>query len=137
MPRDPLALRYDKRAVVYVQANIHAGEVEGKEAALMLARDIVLDPKLPYLDKVVLLVAPDLQRRRQRQDGPPQPHGPGRPGEGLGRPPQRPEPRPQPGRHEAREPGDAGPRPQRPRALGPAPARRLPHDRRLRSTRSR
>ena len=58
LPRDPLALRYDKRAVVYFQANIHAGEVEGKEAALMLVRDILLDPKLPYLDKVVLLVAP-------------------------------------------------------------------------------
>jgi len=57
-PRDPLALRYDKRIVVYFQANIHAGEVEGKEATLMLARDIVLDPKLPYLDKLVLLVAP-------------------------------------------------------------------------------
>ena len=57
-PRDPLALRYDKRIVVYFQANIHAGEVEGKEATLMLARDIVLDPKLPYLDKVVLLIAP-------------------------------------------------------------------------------
>ncbi len=70
MPEDPLALRYDKRVVVYVQANIHAGEVEGKESALMLARDIVLDPKLPYLDKIVLLIAPDLQRRRQRQDGP-------------------------------------------------------------------
>jgi Zinc carboxypeptidase len=58
VPRDPLALRYDKRAVVYIQANIHAGEVEGKEASLMLVRDIVLDPKLPYLDRVVLLVAP-------------------------------------------------------------------------------
>jgi hypothetical protein len=57
-PRDPLALRYDPRAVVYFQANIHAGEVEGKEATLMLVRDILLDPKLPYLDKVVLLVAP-------------------------------------------------------------------------------
>ena len=57
-PRDPLALRYDKRIVVYVQANIHAGEVEGKESALMLARDIVLDPKTPYLDRIVLLVAP-------------------------------------------------------------------------------
>jgi hypothetical protein len=58
LPRDPLALRYDKRLVVYFQANIHAGEVEGKEATLMLVRDILLDPKLPYLDKVVLLVAP-------------------------------------------------------------------------------
>jgi hypothetical protein len=58
LPEDPLALRYDKRIVVYFQANIHAGEVEGKEAALMLARDILLDPKLPYLDKIVLLIAP-------------------------------------------------------------------------------
>jgi len=58
LPQDPLALRYDKRVVVYFQANIHAGEVEGKEATLMLVRDILLDPKLPYLDKVVLLVAP-------------------------------------------------------------------------------
>jgi hypothetical protein len=58
LPQDPLALRAEKKIVVYVQANIHAGEVEGKEAALMLARDILLDPKLPYLDKVVLLIAP-------------------------------------------------------------------------------
>ena len=58
LPQDPLALRYDKRIVVYFQANIHAGEVEGKEATLMLARDILLDPKLPYLDKIVLLIAP-------------------------------------------------------------------------------
>ncbi|RPI99478.1 MAG: hypothetical protein EHM31_10095, partial [Candidatus Aminicenantes bacterium] len=57
-PADPLALRRDGRIVVYFQANIHAGEVEGKEAALMLARDIVLDPQTPYLDKIVLLVAP-------------------------------------------------------------------------------
>src|SRR4030042_4197911 len=57
-PQDPLALRYDKRVVVYFQANIHTGEVEGKEATLMLARTILLDPKLPYLDKIVLLIAP-------------------------------------------------------------------------------
>ena len=57
-PAGPAALRNDRRAVVYVQANIHAGEVEGKEAALMLARDLVLDPKLPFLDKVVLLISP-------------------------------------------------------------------------------
>jgi len=44
--------------VVYIQANIHAGEVEGKEASLMLLRDTVLDPKTPYLDKLILLIAP-------------------------------------------------------------------------------
>ncbi|MCX6569592.1 MAG: M14 family zinc carboxypeptidase, partial [Candidatus Aminicenantes bacterium] len=79
LPQDPLALRYDKRVVVYFQANIHAGEVEGKEATLMLVRDILLDPKLPYLDKVVLLVAPIFNadgndkmdpRNRQGQVGP-------------------------------------------------------------------
>ena len=46
------------RGVIYIQANIHAGEVEGKEASLMLARDILLAPDLPYLDKLVLLIAP-------------------------------------------------------------------------------
>ena len=58
LPQDPLALRTDRRIPVYIEANIHAGEVEGKEASLMLARDILLDPKLPYLDRVVLLIAP-------------------------------------------------------------------------------
>jgi len=58
VPSGPSALRNDRRVVVYFQANIHAGEVEGKEASLMLARDLVLDPKTPYLDKVVLLIAP-------------------------------------------------------------------------------
>ena len=58
LPADPLALRAGKRIAVYIQANIHAGEVEGKEAALALVRDILLDPKLPYLDRIVLLVAP-------------------------------------------------------------------------------
>jgi Zinc carboxypeptidase len=46
------------RGVIYIQANIHAGEVEGKEASLMLARDILLNPELPYLDSLILLIAP-------------------------------------------------------------------------------
>jgi len=57
-PAVPDALKGDPRLVVYIQANIHAGEVEGKEAALALIRDLVLDPKTPYLDRIVLLVAP-------------------------------------------------------------------------------
>ena len=32
VPSSPLDLRTDGRAVVYIQGNIHAGEVEGKEA---------------------------------------------------------------------------------------------------------
>jgi hypothetical protein len=57
-PASPYGLRTDKRMVVYIQANIHAGEVEGKEASLMLARDVVLGPAAACLDKLVLLIAP-------------------------------------------------------------------------------
>ena len=58
VPSSPLDLNYDDRAVIYFQANIHAGEVEGKEAAQMLARDIILSEHPPYLDKLVVLIAP-------------------------------------------------------------------------------
>ena len=57
-PASPQALNFDSRIVVYIQGNIHAGEVEGKEASLMLARDILLDKNLPYLDNLVILIAP-------------------------------------------------------------------------------
>lgn len=58
VPSSPLALQYDKRTVVYIQANIHAGEVEGKEASLMVARDIILKENPPFLDNLVILIAP-------------------------------------------------------------------------------
>lgn len=58
LPASPQDLNYDQRTVVYLQANIHAGEVEGKEASLMLARDILLAEKMPYLDDLVILIAP-------------------------------------------------------------------------------
>lgn len=59
-PSVPQQLRYDDRAVVYLQANIHAGEVEGKEASLMLARDILLTDKLLYIDELIILICPIL-----------------------------------------------------------------------------
>ncbi len=46
------------KPVIYLQANIHAGEVEGKEAALMLLRDLTVGPLRPLLDSVILLVVP-------------------------------------------------------------------------------
>jgi hypothetical protein len=79
LPVSPASLRHDKRGVVYIQANIHAGEVEGKEASLMLARDILLASDSPYLDKLVLLIAPIFNpdgnekirpENRQHQGGP-------------------------------------------------------------------
>jgi len=58
LPACPLDLKYDDRAVVYFQANIHAGEVEGKEASLMLARDLLAKKHQPLLDELVVLVCP-------------------------------------------------------------------------------
>lgn len=59
VPASPSDLRHDKRAVVYFQANIHAGEVEGKDAFLMVARDLATGPAAKYLDRLVVLIAPN------------------------------------------------------------------------------
>lgn len=67
--------------VVYVQANIHAGEVEGKEAILMLVRDLLILDQQNLLDHLTLVVAPiynadgnekwgDGRVNRAHQDGP-------------------------------------------------------------------
>ncbi|HTE45616.1 MAG TPA: M14 family zinc carboxypeptidase, partial [Gemmatimonadaceae bacterium] len=54
----PAAARQLNRPIAYIQANIHAGEVEGKEAMLSLLRDLVFDKKKNVLDSVVLIVQP-------------------------------------------------------------------------------
>ena len=41
----PLEAKRLNRPIVYVQGNIHSGEVEGKEALLALLRDLTMDPK--------------------------------------------------------------------------------------------
>jgi hypothetical protein len=46
------------RPIVYVQANIHAGEVEGKEAVQALLRDLALEPGKNALDSIVLVAVP-------------------------------------------------------------------------------
>jgi hypothetical protein len=46
------------KPVIYIQGNIHGGEVEGKEATLMLVRDLTLGSLRPLLDSVVLVVVP-------------------------------------------------------------------------------
>jgi murein tripeptide amidase MpaA len=58
LPESPKDLVNDKRVVIYIQANIHAGEVEGKEAALMFARDLLKENKPELLKNVVLLICP-------------------------------------------------------------------------------
>jgi hypothetical protein len=46
------------RPIVFVMANIHAGEVEGKEASLMLARRLTSGDLRPLLRQLVVLIAP-------------------------------------------------------------------------------
>jgi len=58
LPKSPRDLANDKRIVVYVQADIHAGEVEGKEATLMYVRDLLEEKNSEILKNVILLVCP-------------------------------------------------------------------------------
>lgn len=79
LPASPQDLTWDNRAVVYIQANIHAGEVEGKEVSLMLTRDILQNEELPFLDDLVILITPIFnpdgnekisKENRRNQNGP-------------------------------------------------------------------
>lgn len=54
----PAEARRSGKPVLYIQGNIHGGEVEGKDATLMLLRDLSLGSLRPLLDSVVLLVVP-------------------------------------------------------------------------------
>jgi hypothetical protein len=54
----PAQARALGRPIVYVQANIHAGEVEGKEALLAVIRDLVTSPRRNALDSIVLIAVP-------------------------------------------------------------------------------
>ncbi|PYS01363.1 MAG: peptidase M14 [Acidobacteria bacterium] len=54
----PQAIRASRRLRVYIQANIHAGEVEGKEAAQILVREIASGKHAQWLDSMILLIAP-------------------------------------------------------------------------------
>jgi hypothetical protein len=54
-PRDA---RASGKPIVFAFANIHAGEVEGKEAAQHMARRIVLGDLRPLLDKLIILISP-------------------------------------------------------------------------------
>jgi hypothetical protein len=54
----PEAVRASGRLRVYLQGNIHAGEVEGKEALQMLVRALAAGEGTDWTDRLVLLVAP-------------------------------------------------------------------------------
>jgi hypothetical protein len=56
---DAAAARASGKPVVFVMANIHAGEVEGKEAMQHFARRVLLGDLKPLLEKLVIVIAPD------------------------------------------------------------------------------
>ena len=47
-----------RRPVVLVQNGIHAGEIDGKDASLMLLRDLALGRRREFLDAATLLILP-------------------------------------------------------------------------------
>lgn len=75
----PESVRATGKTRVYVQGNIHAGEVEGKEALLMLLRRIASGEYLAWTDSLVLLIAPIYNadgNERVRLDNRPRQNGP-------------------------------------------------------------
>ncbi len=66
----PEEARRQGRPIAYIQANIHAGEVEGKEAMLAMLRDLVFDPEPNVLDSIVLIVQPLYNADGNEQLGP-------------------------------------------------------------------
>lgn len=55
----PAAAARTGKAVVLIQSGIHAGEIDGKDASLMLMRDIAITKKRAFLlDKAILLFVP-------------------------------------------------------------------------------
>jgi hypothetical protein len=79
--RTPAEAKATGRPIVYVQGNIHAGEVEGKEALLALLRDLAFAPHPNALDSIVLVAVPiynadgnekfgPQERQRSEQNGP-------------------------------------------------------------------
>ena len=76
---DPRSAHATGLPIVFIMANIHAGEVEGKEAAQMLLRDLVSSSR-KLRDAMIMLIAPIYNAdgnekistdHRQTQNGPP------------------------------------------------------------------
>jgi len=54
----PAAVRATGKLRVHIQANIHAGEVEGKESAQMLLRDLAMGKHNDWLKTTIFLITP-------------------------------------------------------------------------------
>lgn len=56
--KSPLEMKVAGKPAVLIMANIHAGEIEGKEAVQMLLRDVVQDKDVDVLKNQVVLIIP-------------------------------------------------------------------------------
>ncbi len=55
----PEAARRTNKAIILIQSGIHAGEIEGKDTALMLVRDMTVTKKhAAWLDKAIFVIIP-------------------------------------------------------------------------------
>jgi len=55
----PEAAARTNKVVIMIQSGIHAGEIEGKDTVLMLARDMALGKRFPtWLDHVIFVIIP-------------------------------------------------------------------------------
>lgn len=80
----PLDPTVDSRLVVLLLGNIHSGECDGKEALLMLMRELAQQPDHPWLKQCVLLFVPNFNadgNDRMKKDNRPGQIGPE---EGMG-----------------------------------------------------
>jgi hypothetical protein len=74
----PASVKATGKLRVHIQANVHAGEVEGKEACLVLLREFALGQHADWLKSMVFLITPDFNadgnekfgNNRGRQNGP-------------------------------------------------------------------
>ncbi len=77
--------RNDLRGVALVIGNIHAGECDGKEAILMLLRELAEDPQHRWLEHLVLVFVPNFNADGNDQMAPNNRPGQVGPEQGMGR----------------------------------------------------
>ena len=83
VPAGPAEAHRSGKPIVYLQANIHGGEVEGKEVAQMLLRELTHGRLSPLLDSLVLLVVPIYNADGNDRMGPGAQNRPGQNGPGV------------------------------------------------------
>ena len=68
---DAARARNTGKAIVLIQSGIHAGEIDGKDASLLLVRDLVIRHRYPHLlDHAILLIVPVFNVDGHERSGP-------------------------------------------------------------------